>query len=1102
MADVRIWTARAHRLLSPIIQEIGRLYKAGQLCILLVPEQFTLQAERELMTRLKLTAFFTIQVLSPSRLSEHALSLTGSDGRRPLDGAGRAMAISRALEKCEDKLVFYRSSVNRRGFLEKLAALITDMKRGGLTPEALAAYASTLPNPEKLRDLALIYDTYEQVIAKGFSDGEDRLRYVASKLPESGLLEGQQVFVYGFDALPQQLTGLLCAMAPLCQGLTVGLVCDRETARDGELYLPVRQGIGRFTRQLEEQGLSVTVERLPNIPLASTPALQHLDEALYVYPPVLLAAPQESVFLSLHQSPFEEATAASRQILRLMQEGTELERIAVLYPDQNGYAFALPAALRDSGLPFYTDQKLPATSHGLVRFLLCALRAAASGYRSDDMLGMLKSGYAPLSFEECCGLENYAIAYGIDRSRWTKPFLKGVTEEQRQAMEALRLRLMEPVLRAREALVAARDTAASLSAVLGLLQDIHAYESLQKEEEALLTEGLTVRANQNSQVWATLLEMLDQLHSLSDGARIPLKYIAGRLECGLATVSLASLPPASHMLHVGTLGHSLAEGADVVFILGLNDGVLSRSTDSLLSPEERSQTEENTGAFLGMTDDSRSLLARLDLKRAMTLPQRTLCLSYAKTGLDGTALRPLTLLSTLQEKLLGKLPEYPVPFSQLPLSPTQALAQLSLQLRAYADGADASSLPPQWKALLIQLLDDPATAQQAMGLLKAAGHKVGSAPLKAGQARMLFGDETLSVSRLEQYGECPFKHFVNYGLRPQIVKPWKVEPLDRGNFYHSSLNNFASLAKHYPAYPHIPDEEAEALADAAISPLLDELMQGPMGDGAKSQADFERARQIVRRAALTVTRHLAAGQFQLFKTEAAFGYPGGMPPIVLTLADGREVMLRGKIDRVDRYQQGDSVFLRVIDYKSSRQDLDAARTWWGMQLQLLLYLDVCCASHENAQPAGAFYFYVGDPLVESDTDLRTVAEAQLRELLQLRGIALSDVEILTAMDGGELPVALPKMLDASGQVKPKSKTLDMQQLQDLLAHARRSAISLAEGIFSGDTAITPVRDVSRAACDYCDYRSICGFDPEADDAAFRDIPAMNMEGLREELSKK
>ena len=189
---------------------------------------------------------------------------------------------------------------------------------------------------------------------------------------------------------------------------------------------------------------------------------------------------------------------------QVLAQGVDTERVTVLYPDDGGYAFAVTAALEDSGIPFYTDRQLPAASHGLVRFWLAALRAMADGWRNRDMLALLKSGYAPLSFEEACELENYAYCYGVDRARWNRPFTRGPEAER---MEPLRRRLMEPLLRARAALIAARDTSASLEAAFGLLQDVHAYEALEREEARLLESGFLSRAGQNSQVWQAVLRL-------------------------------------------------------------------------------------------------------------------------------------------------------------------------------------------------------------------------------------------------------------------------------------------------------------------------------------------------------------------------------------------------------------------------------------------------------------------------------------------------------------------------------------------------------------------------------------------------------------------
>lgn len=1098
---VRILAARPHRLLAPLIEELGRLNRQEKSVVLLVPEQLTLQTEREIFRQLQLEGTFYIDILSPSRLYERVLESGGRDQREPLNSAGRRMAVSLALERLEDKLGYYGAMSLRTGFVEKTAALITDLKRGGMTPETLAEYAERLPagiSREKLGDLALIYGQYEEVLRARFSDSEDQLRYVAGRLEDSGFLREKYVYVYGFDTLPDQMMRLLTAAAPLCENLSVALLWEHEDAADGELFLPIRQGVGRFTEMLREAGMDTEFVAYPRKELDAPEAIRCLERGLFTLRPRTMEEEQNSVFLSSGLSPYEEATLMTRQVLRLLAGGMDIEKIAVLYPDDGGYAFAVSAALRDSGIPFYTDEKLSALSHGLPRYLLCALKAAAGGWQNRDVLGMAKSGYSPLTFEESCELENYAFTCGINRARWLAPFTRG-EEGLRERCEGYRQRLMEPVLRMREGLVQARDAAASMTAVFGLLKDVGAYERLQREETELLEKGLAVRAGQNSQVWQTTLTLMDQMVRLSDRQRIPLKHIATRMECGFSAISLAALPPAGKMLHVGVLGHALSENMEAVFLLGLNDGVLTRETQSLLSPEERQDAQEKTGCFLGVTDESRNLFAKLDLKRAMTLPSKLLFLSYAKTSVEGKALRRLNLLDTVEKQLLPSLSQSPEPEESLPQSAVQALAELSVQLRAHLDGKGGSELTPDMAEKLRKLLRSQETAPAALGLLRALRYDGSAQPITPETARALYGGETLSVSRLEQFAGCPFQHFLNYGLRPQVLREWKVDPIETGNFYHAALDGFSRLARREKGYPAVSPERVRQMTEEAIAPLYDELMNGPMGDGDRSRARYDQAKNAVCRATEVITRHLAAGSFRLDRTEAAFGTEKGLPPIVLCLPNRREIMLRGRIDRIDRWDHEGTVYFRVIDYKSSEQALEAAKTWWGLQLQLLLYLDVCTASLPGSKPAGAFYFYVADPLVETATDAAEAVEGEMRKLFRLRGITLCDVEILEAMDKGEEAFVLPPVLQKSGELRKDAKALTLPQMKALMEHARQTAAALAQEMMDGKTDICPVRDGGQAYCSRCDYQSVCHFDPESAQAKVRELPNLSMQELRDLL---
>ncbi|MBE0601667.1 MAG: PD-(D/E)XK nuclease family protein, partial [Firmicutes bacterium] len=769
---------------------------------------------------------------------------------------------------------------------------------------------------EKLNDLAVLYQTYRQTLADRLGDSDDLNLFVTRHLQESGVMADRHVFTYGFDAMSEQLIVLLCAIGQCAGSLTVGLICDTSNAADEALYQPIRQSIARFRAALEPYGLTLREKNLPPEPLRHAPAIDFLDEVLFAYPQRMLIGEQNDVFLSPFQSPFEEATFAARKILRLYEQGMSLERIAVFYPDQNGYPFAVAAALADSGLPFYTDEKLPALSHALVQYLLAALRCMADGYRSEDVYALLKTGYANIGFDEACLLENYAREYGVDRARWLQPFSLG-DDELRLCAETLRKIVIPPLLEAREMLVSAKDTQHSLLAILHLLKSASAYEKLKLEEEELLKENLLVREGQNSQIWQAILELLDQLHILSNGSRIPLKYIVDRFESGVSAITLAALPPAANMLHAGILGHSLSGDADVVFMLGLNDGIVSKGSQSLLTPEERARAQERTQTYLGMTEESKLAFARLDIKRAMTLPRKELYLSFAKTDPAGNALQPLDLINDLEGRLFEYIPNAAQAVDALPVSAGQAMAGLSERLRTQTDG-DADRLPALWKQRLGTLLSSPSTAALAMRLMRAAAFSVETLPLNRETADKLFGDRALSVSRLEDFAACPFRHYVTYGLLPEERREWEITPIERGNFFHETLQCFAQIASQTPGYPNCTADEVSVMAEQAAEKLMQELQNGPMGDGPRNLASLEQAKRVVGRACKAVTDHLASGTFRLETAESTFGYPAedSFPPVVLRLPDGTQITLHGRIDRIDRCDRPDAVYRRVVDYKS------------------------------------------------------------------------------------------------------------------------------------------------------------------------------------------
>ena len=207
------------------------------------------------------------------------------------------------------------------------------------------------------------------------------------------------------------------------------------------------------------------------------------------------------------------------------------------------------------------------------------------------------------------------------------------------------------------------------------------------------------------------------------------------------------------------------------------------------------------------------------------------------------------------------------------------------------------------------------------------------------------------------------------------------------------------------------------------------------------------------------------------QTELVFGQ-NGVAPITLELADGSRVYLQGRIDRVDVLEDGRRI--RVIDYKSGAKKFDPTMAYWGLQLQLLLYLAAALEEIPGAQPAGFFYCRIADPTVKTESRIREEVERQIAKRLALAGVSLSDVEILRAQ--GEAHAAMVTK-DGRPSAAHRGAMADEQRMQELVAFARDKAAQLAQEVYRGAIDDSPAELAPYVACQSCRYAAVCGFDP-------------------------
>ena len=1074
-------------------RELLRMAAPGGKMLVIVPEQYTLQTERELMDGLDLPGFFDLEVLSPSRLTERVFALAGSGGQVRIDARGKQLTLARCLLKCKNDLKYYESAIDRQGFIERMGSLISAFKQAQVTPEALRAHAEALPDgasKDKLTDLSLLYAEYESRLSGQFVDGEDVLEDMLRRLPESGIAQNARVAVYGFDVLTGQMDRLLLSLARQSEDVRALIVMGQEAA-----FAPVRDSVARLEKEAGEAGVPCRRELLPFDYSGQAAPLAHLSREYLRNPPKPWEGVPSGLRLYAAPNPYFEAHFAAQEMLLLNEQGVDFGDMAVAIGDP-GFSGVLASVLRAYRIPAYVARKLPIVTHGAVRFLLSSLRAVAEGYSAPEMISVIKSGYAPITEEDAWRLENYILSYGIRGKLWLSPFSRGSAQECADIEDA-RQALMEPLQTLREAFKEAENAGQVLSAVYDYLTAAGLYERLTAKVDALLSHGMAAEAMQSQQVWEAITQLLSQAHALLSGSRVSPRQLSSWLEAGLEACELSSLPPTAGAVVCGQVGNLPLARPKALFLMNLTDGLLSAPSPGLLTPQEQEETEKSLHAYLSLDADGQDALSRLDVWKTLSSPRECLFLSRAQATQDGGALRPFAGLSHIRSLFPGLVEEGGVTqrtAAQFPLAPRPALNALGMKMRE-------GPLEGEWKQAWRYLSHAEETKTEAQALLRAFEPEDHAPPLPPEVTHELFMERVMSVSRLESFAVCPYKHFVEQGLSPKPRKEWTLTPIDAGNFYHSALEGFTRLLPTIPHWPKIDKKTCDAAVDQAAEPLFEQLLSGVMGDSARMRAQGEKYRRVLKRVAWTFTRGAKQSAFSPQDAEVKFGYPGGIPPIELTLKDGSKVYVRGIIDRIDRFEGDAGVYLRVVDYKSGSEKLDPARIFWGAQLQLLLYLRAALNQEEDAQPAGAFYMRVADPLLPDQEDTAQVEDALARALC-LKGVALKDAAILRAMDDGTPPLTLPKVLTADGGFDQRAMLAGLEDLTGLIRYAGEMAAQWAEKMRAGEIDAAPLCDKKlKGPCEYCTYAEICRRDVSRAPENARLMQEMRFDKLLEEINK-
>lgn len=1085
--------------------------------VIIVPDQYSMQTQKEIVSESPRKGILNIDVLSFGRLTHKIFEETGVSHRAVLDDMGKTLLLRRVAGKCEPKLKILGKSIHYPGMISEVKSVISEFMQYGIGAaemELMQQYAGSRGQGAlnaRLRDLQILYTAFMEAKKDRFITNEEMLDLLAEAIPVSEWVKRSTFVLDGFTGFtPVQyrvITALIRYSREVIISLSLGRddgpsiekVCmSKDPGREDALFYLTRKTVCDLGKLALAEGLKRGKDLYISDP-GEVPArfynnhvLAHLEHNIFRYP----ASPYErdtdgKIRIFETDTPEEEVRQICIEIKKLvLSKGYQYRDISVVCGnlDRCGTAFEKYAPRYD--IPVYVDRTSSADLNPLTESIRSVLGIRAEGYSYNSVFRYLRSGMSSLTRQETDLLENYCLEHGIKgRKKWSLPF-----DAQTEQLRVRFLAEIEPVSgKITDDRIPPRSAADRTRQLYDFMVSLSMEEKMEEWSCRFDEEGDFVRGKQFSQLYRSVIDLLEQIHDLLGDEVISNKDYLELLEAGFEEIRLGTLPQETDRLLVGDIERTRVSQCRILFFTGVNDGNIPRGTSrgGILSDLDR-EFLRSFGAELSPTPRQQMYMQRLYLYMNMTKPTDALYLSFARTTPEGGSLHPSYLIPMIRKLFPEAVVEHPQlrPAAEQLTGKTDSTVWLSGLLRDYAQGRipekskDADALKTTYGLLM---RTGSAEDKIALDRLKeAAFKKYDPVMISPETARALYGNSIMGgITRMETAAKCSLRHFLQYGLGLKERKEFAVASLDTGSILHISLDAFSrKLIQKGLTWNSFSKEEGEELTAEALNETAAAYHDLLMYSTKRSESWLSRMQTILARSADTLQYQLQRGDFVPEGYEFGFGPGGEADLITFPLSGGRSLKLTGRIDRLDLCREDGSVFVKILDYKSGSLDLDEDLMKRGIQLQLLMYMnaamDYLAVRNPGTEiiPSAMLYYRIIDPVIDGNKNDGDSLRA-IRESLRPTGMINSDPASYRHLDRyvSEKSDVIPLKLKKDGDPGAGSSVYSVDGFKELTREVTDVVCRLAEDILNGKAEANPAawKD-NKTACDYCPYRSVCGFD--------------------------
>ena len=1096
--------------------------------LLIVPEQFTLQTQKDIVSMHPNHGVMNVDILSFLRFALRIFEEVGGNDFPILEDTGKSMVLRRVVADKKKDLILFGSNVRKAGFINELKSLLSEFYQYNVQIKDLQSKEEiTKGRPllrAKLKDIETVYEGFQDFMRERYITAEEILTVLNKVIDRSQWLKDSVICLDGFTGFTPCQYQLLGKMMQYAKKVIITVTIDprekiNEEEKEYELFGLSKKTIRKLYRIAEERGTEILqpiyAENLCNskVPyrFINSPGLAFLEKNLFRYPYEAWDEEQDNITVHVTKDIASEVAFVAREINSLVREqGYRYKDIAIVTGDIERYSGIIKRVFKQENIPSFIDYKKEILNNPFAELIRAAITIVNEDYSYEGVFRYLRTGLTGIDTEAIDLMENYVLALGIRGSkRYSEPFTRTYRSKEEidlDLINGVREQVVEQIQPLYEVL---RDKSKTIkdytTALYNLGVRLAIEEQLEAESNRFTENNMPTLAKEYGQIYRIVMELYDQMVLLLGGEQCSLKEYAEIIDAGLTEAKVGLIPPGVDEVVVGDTERTRLKDIRALFFIGVNEGIVPKSSNSggILSDIER-ELLITYDIELAPTKRQKAFMDQFYLYLNVTKPKDKLYLTYHKVNDEGKSINPSYLIGKLQQ-LLKKLK---IQDEDVELEETEDIKYIlkdkgiAYLRKGFVDFHERK-VSDLWKEIYLYYLSQDKEREILQKLMEGALYINKESGISKEIAQLLYGKELKgSVTRLERYAGCAYAHFLSYGLSLEERKEYKLAIPDIGNIFHNAIDEFSKrLDTSEYTWHTIPEDVRQQWAIECVNYAVEEYENSFIRSTKRNEYLIKRIERITIRTLWALCNQIRQGAFEPVGYEMNFYHT---PDNIITL--------QGRIDRLDIYEEDDRIYVRVIDYKSGKTTFDFTSIYYGLQQQLSVYLsatlDYLSRRYPNKEivPSGIFYYHIDDPIVAKTEQV----EEEIYKSLKMNGLVNGESKIIGLMDkklvneeGELLPSVksdiIPVETNKQALLNKRSNVASGKQILALANYVNNKLVTDSKEVMAGDTRLNPYKMGDRTACDYCEYKSICGFDLRLPGYNYRNLGRKSTDEIKKEI---